>query len=110
MQTSVTAAGTYLSRSRNPQNYESQARNLAVTGKISGGQPLLSGWSASDITISYETTQNNTNQYRGSDTIKVVKVETSLDYQGFGFVNAITPGGVVVMTDSYEARIMGGGT
>ncbi|MEE9346738.1 MAG: TadE/TadG family type IV pilus assembly protein [Robiginitomaculum sp.] len=109
MQTSVTAAGTYLSRSRTPQNYEAQARNLAVTGKLSGGSAILPSWSVSDITISYQNAQNSNNQYRGQETIKTVKVETRLAYQGFGFVNAITPGAAVMMSDSYEARIMGGG-
>lgn len=109
MQTQLTAATDYLSRAPSPQSFETQARNLAVTGQLSGGQPLLAGWSVQDIQINYRNTDNSGGLYRGDAVITSVKLSTSLNYQGFGLVNAIVPGGAAVLTDSYETRVLRSG-
>lgn len=110
MQSGLTSAGNFLAKSRAPQNYESQARNLAVTGNLSGGAPLIPGWDNNDVTISYRTVSNANGEYRGEQIVQIVSVSSDVAYQGFGFVNAITPGGAAIMTDSYEARVTLGGT
>lgn len=103
MQTSVTNAGIYLAKSGAPANAESKAKNLAVTGQLTGGMAKLPGWENGDITITYSTTANANSNYRGAD-VRIVKLSTELDYQGFGFVNALVPGRVK-MRDTFEARI-----
>ncbi len=108
MQASLTNAGAYLARAGAAPAFEDRAKNLAVTGALSGGTAKLPGWTKDDITIAYKTTVNTGGQYRGLD-VKVVQISTALDYRGFGLVNAIVPGRVT-MTDSFEARINGGGT
>jgi len=105
MQSSLTNAGTYLARAGAPSALESRAKNLAVTGKMSGGTAKLPNWTTSDITIAYRTTVNSGSNYRGNN-IRVVKVSSALEYRGFGFVNAIVPGRVT-LRDSFEARIEG---
>lgn len=110
MQSGLTSAGNFLAKSRTPQNYEGQARNLAVSGNLSGGTPLIPGWENSDVTITYRTISNANGQYRGEQTVQIVSVSSDVAYQGFGFVNAITPGGAAIMTDSYEARVTLGGS
>lgn len=108
MQSGLTGAGNYLARTRAPQNFETQAKNLAVTGQMAGGTAILPGWSASDISISYKNEANTSGNYRGADNVQVVQISTALTYTGFGIVNAITPGHVV-MRDTFEVRVDGGG-
>jgi len=110
MQSGLTSAGNLLAKSRAPQNYENQARNLAVTGNLLGGEPLIPGWEHSDVTISYRTINNANGDYRGDQTVQIVSVTSDVAYQGFGFVNAVTPGGPAMMTDTYEARVTLGGS
>ena len=105
MQSSLTNAGNYLARAGAPNALEANARNLAVTGVISGGTAKLPGWTTGDINIAYKTTVNANNNYRGNN-IRVVQVSTALEYRGFGFVNAVVPGRVT-MRDTFEVRIEG---
>lgn len=105
MQSSVTNAGTYLAKTGGAGTSEDKAKNLAVTGALTGGTAKLPGWTKNDIIISYATTTNANGAYRGGD-VKIVKLTTALEYRGFGLVNAIVPGRVT-MRDSFEARIDG---
>lgn len=108
MQSGVTHAGNYLARSRAPVAVENTAKNLAVTGQTAGGTARLRNWTVADITISYKNQANYSGQYRGDTTIQTVQVSTSLAYKGLGIVNAVSRG-PVIMTDTFEARIDGGG-
>lgn len=105
MQTNVTNAGLYLARTGETGGAADKAKNLAVTGALTGGTAKLPGWSKTDIIISYTTTANPNGNYRGGD-VKIVTLTTALEYRGFGLVNAIVPGRVT-MRDSFEARTDG---
>ncbi|NNE59157.1 MAG: hypothetical protein HKN36_13710 [Hellea sp.] len=102
-------AGTYLSKSDNPVARESAAKNLAVTGDISGTGPArVKGWTAGDITVSYLATSNTNGDYRGESNIETVKIYTELDYKGFGILSSIMPNGITIKAEVQE-RIVGGG-
>jgi len=105
MQSSLTNAGNYLARAGVSGTQENNAKNLAVTGAISGGEAKLPGWTTSDISIAYKTAVNSSGNYRGKN-IRVVQLSTTLEYRGFGLVNAIVPGRVT-MRDTFEVRLEG---
>ena len=111
METGLTAAGNYLSRSENPQSLETKARRLATTGQLtSGGSAKITGWGTNDVVISYQSTANPDNggsrDYRGGDTIKVARLTSQLSYDGIGFLKAVT-GGSITIKASYEERLVG---
>jgi len=111
MENGLSAAGNYLSRAEDPQNYEASARRLATTGQLaSGGSSKISGWSANDVIITYESTANpdnsNGRDYRGGNIIKVARLTSELTYDGIGFLKAVT-GGSITVKASYEERLIG---
>jgi len=109
LESQLSMAGSYLSKSDNPPARESAAKNLAVTGDISGnGSARVKGWTTGDITVSYVTTSNTNGDYRGDSDIMTVKIYTELDYKGFGILSSIMPNGIKIKAEVQE-RIIGGG-
>ncbi|WP_017931166.1 TadE/TadG family type IV pilus assembly protein [Robiginitomaculum antarcticum] len=108
METSLTSAGIYLSKTRDPQSREGQAKALAITGHIMGGEAKLRNWTADDITISYAIVDNTKGDYRSGETVTTVQLSTELAYTGMGLINAVAPGDII-MRANYEERIVGEG-
>ena len=113
LESQLAMAASYLSRSDNPANLETAAKNLALTGAIDGTKSVIDGWSASDITISYVATENQTNGngdslYRGDSTITTVVVSSQFKYKGFGVLSSTLPG-KMSLNGRVEDRITGGG-
>jgi len=109
MEGQLTIASAYLSKSNDPAQRETSAKQLAVTGNVSGsGGAIIPGWSTNDVTISYATIDNSGELYRGGATIQTVRISSTLNYKGFGVLSSILPNGIKLKS-SVEERIVGGG-
>lgn len=111
MESGLSAAGNYLSKTRTPGQYESQAKRLATTGQITtGGEKYIQEWSADDITLSYRKIPNTPTQdgtsYRGGATIDIIELSSAYTYQGIGFLRSISRGSITVAA-SHEERLIG---
>jgi len=111
METGLTAAGNYLSKTRTPDQFETQAKRLATTGQITaGGEKYIPNWSESDIVLTYNKVPNTPTQegtlYRGGATIDIIKLYSEYTYQGIGFISSL-PGSPIKVTASYEERLIG---
>jgi Flp pilus assembly protein TadG len=79
-----TAAGTV------DTTFQTNARNLARTGQISGGTPILSYWTnASTIAINVDCVDNQTPSYRGQPFMPVMRVTVTLPYSDLGFLTIL---------------------
>jgi Flp pilus assembly protein TadG len=94
-------SGSYLSKAPDPQSVSASARQLAVTGELTGGTPRVKGWSASDITVTYRAVSG---EFREGDSARVVVISSVHDYKGFGFLNSIMGGGLKIRA-THEERI-----
>jgi Flp pilus assembly protein TadG len=113
IQTGVRDAGRYLARVADPVAAEAAARNLALRGTVdSSGTLRVKWWQASHIQITYKTTPNPVDEttgrrlYRGRDPLVIVRVSTSFDHTGLGFLNALGLGPVRVGA-AHEERYVG---
>lgn len=112
MEAGLANAGSYLARTTNPEGFEARAKRLAATGSLdSGAAPRIKNWTESDVAIQYRSVVNSVNangetDYRGGDTIRVAQISSSLTYQGFGILKAVT-GGAVTITARHEQRLIG---
>lgn len=106
----LVSAGNYLAQTPTPAAFEARAKRLATTGQItSGGERKIGNWSENDVTISYKSITNTDagsgRNYRGGDTINVVRLSTSIPFQGIGIIRSVT-GGTTTITASYEERLI----
>lgn len=106
----LVSAGNYLARTPTPASFEARAKRLATTGQMAtGGERKIGNWAESDVTISYKSIANADNgsgrNYRGSDTVKVVQLSTSIPFQGLGFFKSVS-GGAIMVNASYEERLI----
>lgn len=109
VESQLSVAANFLSKSDAPQLRETAAKTLAVTGSISAGQmALIDGWNTGDISITYLTTDNADESYRGEDNIRTVQITTQIEYNGFGILSSILPN-KPVLSASVQERIVGGG-
>src|SRR5690348_7106062 len=77
---------------------EASAKNIAITGVVSGGTNRVSWWNTSDVSISYLTVANpNNTLYRGPDPITIINVTTSPSYPGVGFLSFLGLGSSLVI-------------
>lgn len=107
MEQALVSAAGFMSQSANPVSVESQAKTIAVNGSLAAGSdPLIKNWSPNDISISYRLVPNNNGQYRAGDFVRVVELETSLPYHGFGIIKSIR-GSHVTLKASYQQRMTG---
>src|SRR5829696_5336761 len=111
MQTGVRDAGRYLSRVADLGAAEESAKRLAVTGSIASGQAARVDW-WTPIQISYRTIENprdattGLRNYRAGDTLTVVRVSTSVPYEGMGLLAAIGLGPIQINA-AHEERYVG---
>lgn len=108
-------AGRYASRC-NPAfsglTCDANAINIAVFGTVAAGTARVSGWAASDVTISYYNTTNTVNvdgtqDYRGSAaTVKTVRLVTSYPYPNTSLLTYLGIG-PITLTAAHEERVTG---
>ncbi len=93
---------------------ETAAKNITVTGVTSGGTARVTGWTTSQVTITYTTVANTSTCgsggaeqcYRGPDPITMVTVSTSYPYTSLGFMSYLGLGSIT-LTASHQERIIG---
>ncbi len=109
LETQLSTAASFLSKSGQPEQHESAARQLAVAGSPDGGaKAIVKGWTVTDINIAYITTPNNRNDYRSDGDVRTVQLSSTIDYQGLGFLSSVLPQ-KPELTASVQERIIGGG-
>ena len=89
---------------------ESTAKNIAVTGVVSGGTNRVSWFNTTDVTISYLTVANPNNAlYRGPNPITIVQVSANPSYPGVGFLSFLGLGSAVTTNLNHQERCIGSG-
>lgn len=111
VETNLASAAGYLAKTKIPQSFETQAKNLATTGQIlTGGTPMISGWTNEKVTIAYKSVPNTLLQsgtsYKGGDTVRVIQISTDIQYKGLGLLSSLR-GGKINLKAAYEERITG---
>jgi Flp pilus assembly protein TadG len=111
--TGVRDAARYLARFDNPASKETEAKQLAVTGSITGGSPRVVWWSTSQVAVNYTNVPNDPDPvtgerpYRGGNTITIVRVSTSVPYGGIGFLSFLGLGSTINFSLFHEERKIG---
>ena len=85
--------GAYLAKSPDPGRRAAEARNLAVTGRVSGGTPRVAGWDASHVRVSFRAGETGFRQGRAF----VAVLESSHPYEGFGLLKGLWRGELQVV-------------
>ncbi len=113
--TGVRDAARYLSRVTDPTNIalQSNAKNLAVTGSISGGAARVEGWTTESVDVEFASIQNpiqdnGSRLYRGDPTIRIVTVTTTFTYPSLGFLDLLRLRALRISVASSE-RVIGPG-
>ena len=86
MKVGLAAGARMLARAQAPESLEDQARNLAVTGVRTGGDPRISNWRTTQVQISYRFIDNSSNAYTGGTQIRVIRLESTKPYHGVGLL------------------------
>ena len=101
MEKGVRDAGRYVARVQMtgcalPGSAVTNAQNLAITGRTSGGTPLLDTWtSPSSVVVTVSTCVNNTSgTYRGRDNIPVIQVTATAPYADLGLLDVLGLGDI----------------
>lgn len=110
LSTSLSSAANYMAYATAPRQVEANAKNLALTGKLSANaSPLISNMAASDISIAYKDVANpevdGVRNYRGDDVVRIVEISASTPYKGIGFLRTVT-GGNITVGGSFETRLV----
>ncbi|MFC3080040.1 TadE/TadG family type IV pilus assembly protein [Phenylobacterium terrae] len=85
-----------LARAPVPSAMESTAKNIAVTGRPSGGASRVQGWTTNDLVVSYRFVANSGGAYVGGANIRIVRLETTKDYEGLGLLNFVGVGATTI--------------
>ena len=96
----LAAGGGYLAKSGTPEAHVTRAQNLAVTGQFTGGDARVDGWSAGDVSVTFRSVAGD---YRTGDRGRVVVLETSVPYRGFGILSSIREDWIITAT--HEERV-----
>lgn len=85
------AARVQLSGCTIPAGAITAARNLALTGRTSGGTNLLPGWTnANTVSVTVSTCFNNSSStYRGRAQMPVIQVQATAPYADLGLISVI---------------------
>lgn len=85
----VRDAARYLALSADPTSAtnQSNARNLAVSGSISGGTPRVVGWETSDVSVSITSIDNAT--FGSGPVVQIVTVSTNFAGHTLGFLGLL---------------------
>lgn len=87
----VRDAARYLARVPQPDDTAAQAnaKDIAVYGGVGDSKPRVAGWSTGDVTVSSTAIDNTDGTYRGSATIYIVTVSTTLTYPQIGLLKGL---------------------
>jgi Flp pilus assembly protein TadG len=107
MKAGLATGAHLLARSRDPAVSETKARNVAVTGRTSGGTARVKGWTAANVVISYRMTANTSGAYAGDDEVRVIRLESDIPYTGFGLLRMAGVTGSVRLRAAHEERWTG---
>ena len=109
LESQLSAAAGFLSKSDAPEAIEILAKQLAVTGQIDGqGSAVIKGWTLSDVQIAYITTPNNGDIYRSDGDVRTVELSSRIDYRGFGILSSVLPN-QARLSGRVQERLIGGG-
>ncbi len=106
-------ASRYLARFDDPLAAAADAKDIAVTGSIGGTDKRVSWWNTGDITVTIQNIANPIDSttglrlYRGTDPLKVVRVATSVDHPGLGFLSVIGISSPLTINVHHEERVIG---
>jgi Flp pilus assembly protein TadG len=105
----VRDAARYLSLTADPNSsvMQADAKNLAVSGSISGGPPRVPGWAATDVLVSVTAVDNSTGAYSGGSTVQIVTVSTSFADTSLGFFGLLGLNRPTINV-SHQERFVGG--
>lgn len=81
------------------------AKNLAVSGNLSGTPLKLSYWDQSTITITVSCVDNSTGIWRGETSIPIITVSASVPYSGIGFLAALGLPSITFNTQHEEQNL-----
>ena len=107
MKAGLATGARYLAHAPNPTTLETAAKNLAVTGQISGGTATVPTWATSQVTVSYRMISNSSGQYIGGPSIRVIRLASSRTYTGFGMLKMVGMSSVPLSV-AHEERWTGG--
>ena len=101
-------AARYLALTENPNNqsYQLNARNLAVTGSITGGTARVQGWSTDDVTVEVSMV-NNPAISSSRAMVQIVTVSTHFTDPSLGFLGLLRLSAPVI-DESHQERYVGG--
>ena len=111
--TGLRDASRYLARFDDPLAAAADAKDIAVTGSIGGTDKRVSWWNTGDITVTIQNIANPIDSttglrlYRGTDPLKVVRVATSVDHPGLGFLSVIGISSPLPINVHHEERVIG---
>ncbi len=108
--TGVRDAARYLALTANPTStaYQSDAKNLAVYGLISGSTtPRVAGWSTENVTVAVTTVDNSAGTYAGGSTIQIVTVSAKFADPTLGFFGLLGLAAPTISV-SHQERSVGG--
>ena len=106
-------ASRYLARFDDPLSAAADAKDIAVTGSIGGTDKRVSWWNTGNITVTIQNIANPIDSttglrlYRGTDPLKVVRVATSVDHPGLGFLSVIGISSPLPINVHHEERVIG---
>jgi Flp pilus assembly protein TadG len=105
----VRDAARYLALTADPNNLARQenARNLAVTGLISGGSGRVAGWNTSDVSIVVNAVYDGVGGYGSASAIRVVTVSTTFVDPSLGFLGLLGLKKPIINV-SHQERFVGG--
>jgi Flp pilus assembly protein TadG len=113
VQTGVRDAGRYLSRVDDIAAAQDSAKRLAVTGSVVAGKPpRVKWWSTAHVEVATRAVANprdattGLRNYRAGDTLTVVRVSTTIPYEGIGLMKALGLGPIRIGA-AHEERYVG---
>lgn len=82
------------------------AKNLAMTGYVNGGAPILSYWTdPNTITVTVGCYDNSAGTLRGLSSIPLIRVSIQVPYQDVGFLSLLGTGAFTFYADHTEMHI-----
>lgn len=106
MKAGLATAARYLARAPDPAAATAEAKNLAVTGKRTGGDARVKGWAVSQVTVTIRTIADPNGNYAGGGDVRVVRAESVRPYTGLGMLALVGMTNVQVRA-SHEERWTG---
>ena len=107
MKAGLASAARYLAKAPDPVALETAAANVAVTGSRTGaGAARVPGWTVAQVDVSYRMIANGDGDFTGADQIRIIRVESTRPYAGFGLLALVGVGSLEVSA-AHEERWTG---